>query len=357
MARLICGDVMRILWERNPNPAGRTRLADCRSIKFEALEDRRLLTATVGPAPHSYADWIPEAVAKAQDFLANHPTLTGDVESWFAEEDAAEAASGIKITLVELHLPQNVIPAHISIELVEEMMEELIEDRTPVHDVVEVIFNHAAVNEIDARLATRTQLAGATPAQPAARVAAAQASLQSANVDAAESQLVEEVSVSDQTIAVESTDEAEEIAVEVDASTSTAEVETAAFKIPIEDQANDDSSDDGGQALQPVEAGHLLLLPVPRSRPNFLAHLRADLQAVDASMAAMLEELQVLRRDIAEWLDEPPVSLWTKVGIGSVAMLAAWRELRRWRERRVQPDEEAVDWIFLHSLDHEGAAS
>jgi hypothetical protein len=324
--------------------------------KFEALEDRWLLTGTANHLPQSYADWIPEAVLKARDFLSSNPTLTGDVESWFAEEDAAEAASGIHVTLVELHFPQNLIPPDLSIELVEEMMEELIEDRTPVQDVVEVIFNNGTTNDIDARLATRTQTAGAAQTQSPVRAATSVVDVELAIAATAESQPADEEGVIDQTIAVEAPEETKEVEPEVAATATEPDAAAASFQKPY-DAGSDDASESTAEPRVAGDEARIALLPISGERPTFLDHLRTDLHAVNESIDAMLEEMQVLRRDLAEWLEEPPVTFWAKVGIGGVAMLAAWRELRRWRQRRDQPDEEAVDWVFLHSLDHEGTAS
>lgn len=320
-------------------------------MRFEALEERWLLTAATSKLPPSYADWIPEAVRMAEEFLVSNPTLTGDVESWFAEEDAAEAASGIKVTFVEMHLPHDLVPPDMSVELVEEMMEELIENRTTVQDVVEVIFNNVPSDALDARLALRTQSAGSPSASSTVR-SATSSEVESGDIASADQPAVEESAVSDPTIAVEAAKEIEAVEADVDGAASDDGAAAAAFRAPV-----DASGEATADSLAPKADAQLPVVSPANSRPTFLDHLKADMRAVDRSLDALLDELEVLRRDLADWLEEPPMPLWAKVTIGGAAMVAAWRELRRWRERRKQPDEEAIDWIFLHSLDHDGAAS
>ncbi len=351
---------MRNLGERSSISLGRALQGEYRYLSIEGLEDRRLLSVTAITS-QLYLKLIPDAVLMAREFVSNHPALTGDVESWFAEEDNAEAASGIEATVVELTLAPASIPAGMPIELVEEMMEDLIEDGTASQDVVEVIFDFGSVAASAVPFAVQLQPSSRTPSATTPLVAV-EAELHEFLPGLTRPALSNESAFSDETIAVveqmmaKQESGRDKLNLAVDAQVSEAANMTAA-NTELNESVDDASRMSDPQSSFIQASAHELIEQNADDRSSFLEHLRADFQAVDESIEAMYEYLQSLREDVSEWLGERPVPLWAKVTFGTAVTLVAWSQRRRWHERRVQPHEEAVDWILWDALNQDGAAS
>lgn len=296
------------------------------------------VTSIAGPDP--YVDLVPEAVLKAQSLLFANPALVGEVDSWLTADDAAEATSRPRIAEIELHLPQNLIPPEMPVNLVEEMLEHLIEESMPARQSVDVKFHIVSTVLADARLANLIQ--------PFDDYAFPDRELKLIAIGSVDHSLSASPTIAREgpTVPLEGTAVVHPAPVETDEG-------------PMEPASNHKSSAD--PTSQPIVVADQQAMAVSVSNDRMvkqtdkpsplLAQLRTDLRLVEESIVSLLNELQEFKNGLVDWFSESEIPLWVQVTFGSAAIVVISHELRERRKRHAQIDEGAFDWIFMLSVE------